>query len=232
MMIKPPRNYARLAATVVVTAVVIGAGTIASSYFRSGAKVTKTGTSGPIMPCSDQVWNASNSGINSTVPVLLMRPESTAYICVTYQSRWGGNSSLYASQGREGIAYKFSLFIGTYHCVSGAADAGCTEGWTSSVSRSFEVAAFPDWILLTPYTDHITVVYTVRALSNSAGFYDNSAPYGYCGAMPMAVGFSPSMANASDFPGYHLPWALHCLISTFTPSAVSVGGMNMTYITF
>jgi hypothetical protein len=230
MTAKPPSDYARLAAAVVMAAVVIGAAIIASSYLGTATTVTKTVTTGLILPCSDQVWSTSSS-YDSAVPVLLMRPGSTAFICVTYQSAWEGNSSQYTSQDGK-FDHVFSLYITTNQCVSGATENGCTGGWTPTISHSFRIEGSPDLIQPTPDTNYVTVVYTVTALSNATGFYDNSAPYGYCGAMPMAVGYAASQVNASDFPGYLLPWYLLCIYVLFTPTSVSVGGMNVTYVAF
>jgi DNA-binding transcriptional ArsR family regulator len=193
---------------------------------------TRTVTTDLISPCNDQVWSASGLSVNSTVPVLLMRPDSTRYICVTYQSAWAGNSSQYASQYSGDTAYRFGLYIVTYNCVSGSTESGCTGGWTPTISHSFGIDASPSLIQLTPYTDFVTVTYTVNAMSNSTGFYDDSAPLGYCGAMPMAVGYAASQVNASDFPGYILPWAIGCYAALLIPSSVSVSGMNVTYVTF
>src|SRR5579862_9424876 len=49
-------------------------------------------------PCKNDVWNNSNpTPYIQHVPVLLMRSNSTAYLCVTYQTAWQGNESLYLS---------------------------------------------------------------------------------------------------------------------------------------
>jgi hypothetical protein len=78
-------------------------------------------------------------------------------------------------------------------------------------------------------TDYVTVVYMVDSLSNSTGFYDGSAPFRYCDAMPMAVGYTASQVNASDFA----PRLLNsCPEVPFAPSSVSVGGMGVTWIAF
>jgi hypothetical protein len=217
MTTKPSGNHARLAAAVVVAVVVIGAAIIASSYLRT------TG------PCSDQVWSASISYGDSIAPVLLMRPDSTAHICVTYQSVWKGNASQYTNQDSGYATYQFSLLILSYRCLSGAT-AGCTGGWVPTFNHSFGISATPSSIHPTSSTNYVTITYTVTASSNSTGFYDSSAPYNGCDFMPMAVGYAASQVNASDFGGFFLP--LPCPFSPFWPSSVSVGGMNVTYISF
>jgi|GEM_PF-1069388 len=234
MTTKPPGNHARLAAAVVIAAVVIGAGIVASSNLGAATTVTRTVTTALLLPCNDQVWSAGGSSIGSTTPVLLMRPGSTAYICVTYRSPWGGNSSQYTSQGQGNTPYWFGLEIATYHCVSGATEAGCGGGWAQAVSHSFRIDASPGSIQPTPDTDYVAVAYAVTALSNSTGFYDSSAPEGSCGFLPMAVGYAASQENASDFPGYVAILYLNCVrvYWAFVPTSVSVGGMNVTYVDF
>lgn len=47
--------------------------------------------------------------------------------------------------------------------------------------------------------NYVTIVYIITALGNSTGFYSESAPWTGCFGMPMAVGYSASQVNASDF---------------------------------
>jgi len=225
MTTKAPDTYARLAAAIIIAAVVVGAGIVATSFLTS-TTVTKTITTGFIYPCSEQVWSASHNANISTVPVLLMHPSSTAYICVTYESAWGGNATKYTTQ--DSSTYRFGLLIHSYQCDSGAA-AGCTGGWSIVLNHNFQISATPNLIQPVPETNFVTVVYTVQALSNSTGFYE-SAPFDYCNSMPMAVGYTASQVNASDFGGFSL--GLGCIYVPFIPSSVSIGGMNVTYITF
>ena len=190
--------------------------------------VTVTTTTGLIQPCSDQVWSANSSSTNADIPVLLMQPESTAFICVTYQSAWRGNPSTYQNLSLVFQSYQFGLSISREQCVTSGGGTACTQ----NISHSFIISAIPSSIELSGTTDYVTVIYTVNSLSGSTGFYDNSAPYEYCGAMPMAVGYAATQVNASDFPDYTFPASIPCAFSAFTPASVSVGGMNATYIAF
>ena len=74
----------------------------------------------------------------------------------------------------------------------------------------------------------MTVVYRVSALQNSTGFYDQSAPYGYCGDIPMAVGYSASQVNGSDFPPR--PPVHSCIAVPYIPISVGVSGMGVAYV--
>ena len=73
----------------------------------------------------------------------------------------------------------------------------------------------------------VTIVYVITALSNSTGFYDETAPWTGCIGMPMAVGYSASQVNASDFtqPPFH-----GCFVQLFVPVAEYATGMNVTYV--
>lgn len=228
---RPTRNFPHLAVAIVVAGVVIGAGIFATSYLGMVVTVTRTSTTtltstALIQPCSDKVWSTNSSSTNFNVPVLLMQPESTAFICVTYQSIWEGNSSQYQSLFSGIGSYQFGLSISKEQCAT----SGGTTSCTANISHSFMVSASPNSIQVSGITDYATVIYTVNSLSNSTGFYDNSAPYlASCISMPMAVGFAASQVNASDFAPRVIPG---CPIQMFSPSSVSVGGMNVTYTAF
>jgi hypothetical protein len=231
-------NYTRLAAAIVIAAVVIGAGIAASSYLESPTTVTRISTivttttstasvtdTVPLESCNNPVWSANNSSANEDVPVLLMQPESTALICVTYQSAWAGNASEYRSQDLVNGTYQFGIQISKEHCEVSEAGTSCT----STVSHAFKISAIPSTVQPSPATNYITIIYTISSLSNSTGFYDGSAPFDDCNSMPMAVGYAASQVNASDFAPRITP---QCIFLPFTPSYVSVGGINVTYIDF
>jgi hypothetical protein len=74
----------------------------------------------------------------------------------------------------------------------------------------------------------VTVQYLVSAPPNSTGIYDHSAPYGYCGSMPMAVGFSASQFKGSDFPPR--PPLHSCIAEMYSPTSVGVVGIGVTYV--
>jgi hypothetical protein len=185
-----------------------------------------TSTLSQNVSCNEGVYNSSTSLSMQNVPVLLMQPGSTGYICVTYQSAWRGNSSQFSSQYFQNDTYQFALSIGKENCVTSMGGGGTCTGTNS---YSFAISASPGSIHPSPETNYVSVIYTVHALGNSTGFYDYSAPYLYCGGMPMAVSYSQSKVNASDFtPMFPIP----CPLLLFAPVGVSVGGMNVMYVSF
>ncbi len=234
MSSQPARGYLVIAAAIVIAGVLISASLLVvftrpPQTTTTTETTTSTITSTMILPCDLPVWNSSQTPSNE-IPVLLMQPGSTAYVCVTYQSAWQGNQTLYNNETLNSSlftngTYQFGLYIIKAHCVVNATEFGCD----SSVSHSFTISATPGSIRPLATTSYVTVVYVVDALSNSTGFYDGSAPFEYCYALPMAVGYPASQVNASDFA----PRMIHsCAFSPFTPSAVSVGGMSVTHLTF
>jgi hypothetical protein len=150
-----------------------------------------------------------------------MQPGSTTTFCVTYQSEWQGNSSSYAADPFNG-AYLFGIAIGNERCE---ATAGCF----GVLSNSFVISAYPSLFQPSAGTDYVTVVYTVSSLSHSSGFYDNAVPNGDCGSWPMAIGYTASQVNSSDFAQR---LTASCPIPEFRWISTSVSGMNVTYIPF
>jgi hypothetical protein len=235
------RSYLVIASAIVIAGVLISA-----SLFVAIGQATKTVTSTSVKivtsttevtvatdltsPCTEQVWNSTGLPAYAKTPVLLAQPGSTSFICVTYQSAWRGNASLYDAFLSSSPfffvngTYQFGLGIWKEHCVNNSAGFSCSGFY----SHSFEISALPGSIRPSAATDYVSVVYLVDSLTNSTGFYDDSAPLGACGGMPMAVGYSASQVNASDFAPRIAP---PCGASPFLPTQVSVGGMDLTYLT-
>ncbi len=229
MSATPARSYTRIAIAVVVAAVVIGAGIVASMYLAATATSTGTVTVGPSLArlCNEQVWSAGSSQSNGEVPVLLMQPLSTAYVCVTYQSEWQGSANQYHSEYTSGGTDQLGLYMSPGHCMmvavgsngeSVSCAAGAPNPFMTSGPFSFQPSAA---------TDYVTVVFTVSSLGNSTGFYDY-APSNSCGSMPMAVGYTASQLNASDFGPRVQPQG--CMPLALEPSSVSVGGMSVAHV--
>jgi hypothetical protein len=152
-----------------------------------------------------------------------MQPGSTATFCVTYQSEWQGNSTRYAADLFYKGASSFGVSISKEQC-----GATATTGCSGVLSYSFVTSAFPSLFQPSAGTDYVTVVYTVRSMSNSTGFYDNAVPSGDCASWPMAIGYTASQVNSSDFT---LGLSASC-IPEFLWISTSVSGMNVTYIPF
>ena len=146
-------------------------------------------------------------------PVLTMKPGTTGSICVTYKTYWGGNASAYTnSTASYASSYQFGIRIGR----------------NNTASHSFIETAQPNPVTPSASMSSITVLYRVTALANSTGFYDYSAPYGYCGTMPMAVGYSGSQVNGSDFPPRPPPHS--CAVELYIPSSVGVSGIGVALV--
>jgi hypothetical protein len=136
---------------------------------------------------------ASNSSY--LVPVLLMQPNSTGYFCVVYDYPYSNYNASRAQQF-EG----FTIY--TEDCQETQGGIGCAF----HPSKSFVVGASilnSSGLFVSNATAHyVGIMYSVKALSNSTGFYGESAPLPGCSYMPMAVGYTPAQLNASDFYGY------------------------------
>jgi hypothetical protein len=226
----PParRKNTRIIAAILTGAILVAAFLISPILQPSKTLITTstvTTTVSKLEPCAGQlVWNVNNSAIDS-VPVLLMQPGSTTYICVTYQSSWQGDATKFQQSAvSANDAYEFGLGIGKEHCTAGAQGSfDCT----SAISHSFVIQVYPSSIQYTAATDYVSVLYTVTALGNSTGFYDSSAPFQYCYGMPLAVGYTSSQVNGSDFA----PRLVHsCPFLFFTPKEVSVAGMSFLHV--
>src|SRR2546426_2673000 len=132
----------------------------------------------------------SQRPVGNATPVLLMQPRTTAAICVTYKASWSDDESRFNSTLQS---QSFWLQNGSY----------VFRMWiikNNSVSHSFTITPSPGSITPSQYVGYVTVLYRVSALQNSTGFYDQSAPFGYCGGIPMAVGYSASQAKGSHLP--------------------------------
>jgi hypothetical protein len=188
---------------------------------------TVTNSSLPPVPCD---YNALAGGLPNPVPVLLMQPNSTGYVCVVYQTVWAGNETSYASQYSKYTSYELGPFQVSYQCMISDGTKSCTGG----NSHSFDNTATPSSVGLSGSTDYFTAVLGYTALANSTGFYSYGFPGLGCGVTwPLAVGYPPSEVNSSDFllpPGPPL-----CPAGWNVPvTAVSayLTGMNITSVPY
>src|SRR3989442_382689 len=151
-------------------------------------------------------------------PVLMMEPNSTATVCVTYQfiSDWNSypNKDVY----QHGIFGTSCCFFAMAHSMQS--------------SNKFDVLADPPLVNITGVNNgsRTTVVYKIHAGPNSSGFYDTSVPYGNCNSYPLAVGSDVSHINASDF-SYNMD--IPCFYSIDKVDSVKiVPGMINKEVTF
>jgi hypothetical protein len=234
MISEPPRNYTRLAVSIVAAALIVGAAIIASSYLGT-TTITRTSTTVvtvtavPTQLCSESTWNSSSlyTSNSSALPVFLMQLGSTATVCVTYQSVWQGNSSQYLTDSSYKGNYSFSFPIVVDQCGATSTTTSCSMTPSYPPSFSFKIGEYPSSIQPSGSTDYVTVVYTITSLGNSTGFYYPAVTIGDCDWLPMAVGYAASQVNSSDFPSI---LSTSCPIPEFLWQSTSVSGMNVTYI--
>ena len=207
---------------VLLIAVVLLAGVVVYQQETMPPRGTTVVTSP--QPCPGVL--AWSSGSNqSTTPVLLMQPNTTAVACITYQTWWQGNPN-YNFTGAGGrpsgtwVFYPFSV-----------ANEKCSPspiGCRPVVSNAFRISVSPASVNYSVFTDYVTVLYTITAFANSTGYYGYSVPFGTCAAMPLVVGHSASEINDSVFGP--LFYGTCGLLLPFYPVSVSVVGMTVKEI--
>ncbi len=170
----------------------------------------------------------------TTIPVLLMQPNSTATVCVTYQilSDWAtlpdkeDLGKLYPG----GIAH-FGLGIGRNECkYYDESYYGCS--YKPTPPDLFRITAIPNMLNITGATNgtKFTVIYKIYATPNSKGFYDHSVPADGCESYPLAVGYAASQVKASDFPNFI--YGIPCASTLDDVTSVRISGMDYTNIVF
>jgi hypothetical protein len=183
--------------------------------------------------CSSQLelWGpnysyGSESASPSIVPVLLMQPNATGFICVVYKSVSNGGVIPNAT-GIDEYLQGFRIFKS--QCATEGGGIGCSyhpsASFETSGSKLNSTAPFTS----NSTTVYVGVVYSVTALSNATGFYTDSAPRPGCGGLPMAVGYSALKLNATDFVGF---FANDCVYTPFVPVEVGVIGIGVTSLKF
>jgi hypothetical protein len=124
-------------------------------------------------------------------PVLVMQEPSTAYVCVTYQSLVTGPQSTNNSFFNKTFSFGFSLRV----CHKFQSNE--SFGLQCSPSQALSGSAYPPQIILTNSTTTFTVIYNIASTVGSKRFYDDVG--GLFWGCPLAVGYSASQLNSSDF---------------------------------
>ena len=154
------------------------------------------------------------------VPILIMSPNSTAIVCVTYNFPYSWaqypNKEVYS----QGIL-NFSSF---------------SIGWESTVtpSSSFQFTVTPSLFDATKVSagSNVNVIYKIYAEPNAQGYYDASLPYGVCSRYPLAVVYDASTVDATHF-GPYVTLPPPCFNSLYTVSSVKiVSGMSYKEVQF
>ena len=156
----------------------------------------------------------------SHMAVLLMQPNTTATVCVTYQGVWADNPQLSLPSKNNSYSF-FPSGVEKLTCVVTNLSAGCA----AQESHSFEIFVNPAVIQEAASPDYVTVAYTILALPNATGFYDE-AFLRSCEAPRLAVGFGAAQVNGSDFAAVPVH---SCPAQDYWPYSMTVSGMNVTY---
>jgi hypothetical protein len=137
MTAQPTRSYAKLALAIVLAAAIVAASILASSYLGPTKTTTTTLTENVTLtePCDTEAVPGSSPGpTDEHTPVLLMNPNTTAYVCVTYQSAWQGNQALFNSDLpsygpylTNGTYTFYPFTIVNYQGCGPAGGASCTQ---------------------------------------------------------------------------------------------------------
>lgn len=144
-------------------------------------------------PSEDLPVNAS-----FPVPVLLMQPNTTGYFCVVYVDP---HPNYNVSLAQE-LASGFEISYGD--CGYDQGGIGCAFHLSHSFATTGTILNSTGAFVSNATSHYVSVIYSIRPLPNSTGFYDEAAPLPHypCWSAPMAVGYLASEVNASDFFGY------------------------------
>ena len=136
----------------------------------------------------DRIEVPSGDARRNIFPVLVMSPNSTATVCVTYNIK----SDWQSYQNKDVYPHGILETCCFVHM-----------GWYSShtSSNKFDIVANPLLFNVTGVYNgsKISVTYKIYAKSDSKGFYDTSVPFDECLSYPLAVGYSTSEVDATKF---------------------------------
>lgn len=160
----------------------------------------------------------------NTVPVLLMKSNSTACARLTFTI-----SSNYDDCNGPNCQHVLSLgpmlFIRNLHYEKNGGSFSVTPG--KDYTNSFKITTIPDTVDLADYPlgTNFTVTYIISPLQNATGFYDQSLPRLACERYPLAVGYAKDQVRASNF-SYIDPLNPPCGSSVSTLTKVEISGMD------
>ena len=165
----------------------------------------------------------------NTVPVLLMKTNSTACAKLTftiisnYNDCNGPNCQHVLDVEPTGL-------IGNLHYEKHGGSFSITSG--KDYTNSFKIMTIPSMVDLANYPigTNYTITYIIRPLSNATGFYDQSIPRLACERYPLAVGYAADQVNASDF-SYIDTLNPPCALGVYGLTKVEVSGMGYKEVT-
>jgi len=187
-----------------------------TTILPSTATVTTIPMPYPI--CDHFFWSRNGSRAGN---VLLLRPNSTGYVCITFQT-----TPLAGPIPKE---YKPSFPVLNYQprIVNGSTI------YDLIASHSFNVTVLPNSINVSESTNFFTVVVIVKALPNATGFYnDFTAARMGCIIGYLAVASSASQVNSSAFSDITQLPLPNCPAQPFFAAAEFVTGMDVLTVSF
>jgi hypothetical protein len=224
----------RQALVLVMVAViaVAGAAAVLADYSVQGMGTPGT----PTQSASTQTPTSCTTTFSSGLPLgsgdnrttFLMRPGSTALLCVTYAVDT-------STMNQQNTTIQFQ---GTVDLVN-ATYTNSTNGEGSQVHYSFSPApgvtdtAYPSSVTFEKGSDvtSLMVVFTISASEGSAGFYSLGYPINCPPLIPLAITDGGQKPTASDFPGFFLPLGCIDQQPLSDPQVTGLAGMNTTVVT-
>ncbi len=186
--------------------------------YRSWAKEFIQYTANNSSLCEGTQVSSGEIGQN-IFPVLIMSPNSTATVCVTYKfnSDWQTypNKDVYP----HGILETCCIIHMESHSSPGS-------------SNKFEIFANPPLFNVTNIHNgsKLSVIYKIYAKPDSGGFYDTSVPFDGCLSYPLAVGYDQSQIDATKF---HADFDIPCFNTIENVDSVNIiSGMTYKSVQF
>lgn len=179
--------------------------------------------------CGNFYTVPENKTYLNTVPVLLMKSNSTACARLTFTI-----ASNYKDCNGPNCQHTLSLVpmlsIRNLNYEKNNGSFSITPG--KDYTNSFKIIAAPDTFDLANYSlgTNFTATYIISPLPNATGFYDQSIPKLVCEHYPLAVGYMKDQVNSSDF-SYVDTFGSTCASSTAMLTKVEVSGMDYKMIT-
>jgi len=180
--------------------------------------------------CGNFYTVPENKTILNTVPVLLMKSNSTTCARLTFTIFSNYNDCNGPTNCQHLFPLAPMLFIRNLHYEKNGGSFSITPG--KDYTNSFKIITAPDMIDLAnnPLGANFTATYVIRPLPNATGFYDQSIPRLVCERYPLAVGYAADQVNASNF-SYIDPLNPPCESGTYMLTKVEVSGMDYKQVT-
>jgi len=171
-------------------------------------------------------WVVTND-IVQQILVFMMRPNSSARLCVNYSV---GSQYLSHLSANTTIDFISGILV-----VNATADDNSGFSYSDSTAKNITISSKPSSVTFSNYSvaNEFNVVYTIDAGQNSKGFYTISTFMQCPPFLALAVGYEPQELNASDFNGFflvsgctlHLPLASWKLTGFLEMTAVYLSGV-------